>query len=95
MLLSLGLLIITVHTAIAAYVGSLSENVFLDGWQPPPAAVDWELWTYQGGWLHQMELRLPHRVGHESFFLMMFGLWRAGGLMLVGMGALQAGRAQR
>ena len=54
-------------------------------WQPPPAAVDADLAAYRGGWLDQLPARSATAFAFETFILIAWGLWRAGGLMLIGM----------
>jgi uncharacterized protein len=57
-------------------------------WRPSPEAVAWELARYRGGWLTQMEHRIPAAFRYETSYLAIRGLWQMTGLMLVGM-ALQ------
>jgi uncharacterized protein len=57
-------------------------------WRPSPEAVAWELARYRGGWLMQMEHRVPAAFRYETSYLAIRGLWQMTGLMLVGM-ALQ------
>jgi len=59
-----------------------------------------ELATYQSGWLDQMSLRAPASLRLQIFVFLIFFLWRAGGLMLIGMalfkwGVLTAERSKR
>lgn len=57
-------------------------------WRPSPEAIAWELARYRGGWLTQMEHRVPAAFRYETSYLAIRGLWQMTGLMLVGM-ALQ------
>ena len=54
-------------------------------WRPAQAALDHELAAYRGGWLAQLPVRSASAFGFETFVLLAWGVWRAGGLMLVGM----------
>jgi uncharacterized protein len=60
-------------------------------WRPPPEALAAEIAAYQGGWWTQMQERVPAALAFETIYLLMWGLWRAGGLMLVGMGFYKLG----
>lgn len=69
-------------------------------WQPAQAAIDSDLAAYRGGWLEQFPARSTAAFAFETFFLLAWGLWRAGGLMLVGMALFKldvfsAGRSRR
>ena len=85
----------TVAVAAAIFAGlqaslpSWSEEalaeVTLGAWQPTRAIVDETLATYRGGWLEQLPARSAMAFGFETFMLVIWGMWRAGGLMLIGM----------
>jgi uncharacterized protein len=54
-------------------------------WQPPPEVLETEIRGYQGGWLDQMEHRVPSAVGMHTWAFPFWGFWRASGIMLIGM----------
>ena len=54
-------------------------------WQPTPEMLDAELAAYRGGWLDQQPARSAGAFAFETFMLITWGVWRAGGLMLIGM----------
>ena len=54
-------------------------------WQPPAEVIDADLAAYRGGWLEQLPARSATAFAFETVVLLMWGLWRAGGLMLIGM----------
>ena len=54
-------------------------------WQPTAAAVGTDLAAYRGGWLEQLPSRSAAAFGAETFMLLIWALWRASGLMLIGM----------
>jgi len=60
-------------------------------WQPPPELVAREVAAYRGSWLEQMALRVPGAFAFQTFLFLILGLWRAGGLMLVGMALFKWG----
>ena len=62
-----------------------------DMWQPPPAVIDAELAAYRAGWLDQQPARSAGAFEFETFLLIAWGLWRAGGLMLIGMALFKYG----
>ncbi len=92
-LLALGTATVAVAAAIfaglQASLPSWSEEalaeVTLGAWQPTRAIMDETLATYRGGWLEQLPVRSASALGFETFLLVIWGLWRAGGLMLIGM----------
>lgn len=57
----------------------------LQAWAPDAEALAAEIATYQGGWMTQMAHRVPKALEFHTFVFLFWGLWRAGGLMLVGM----------
>jgi len=97
-LIPLGLLAISVSSALFLLFGfSIQfwapadlEN-FATDFQPAAETVQHELEIYRSGWLAQMEHRVPGALGLETFVFLVWGSWRAGGLMLVGMGLYKLG----
>lgn len=70
------------------------------GWKPNEEAIRAELAGYRGGWLDQMTYRVPAALALQTFLFLVLFLWRAGGLMLVGMalykwGVLTAERSSK
>ena len=60
-------------------------EVTVGAWQPTREIIDGALATYRGGWLEQLPVRSASALGFETFMLAIWGGWRAGGLMLIGM----------
>ena len=60
-------------------------------WRPAAATIDAEVAAYRGGWLAQMDARVPRSVEFQTVGLLFWGLWRAGGLMLMGMALFRSG----
>ncbi len=54
-------------------------------WQPASETIAAEVASYRGGWLKQMDARVPRSAEFQTVGLLFWGLWRAGGLMLMGM----------
>jgi uncharacterized protein len=64
---------------------------FMQTWQPGAAAIAAEVADMQGGWTDQMSSRVPHAIGMHTGALLAWALWRAGGLMLLGMALFKVG----
>lgn len=58
---------------------------YRESWAPDPAALE----AFRGGWLAQMPLRAAYSLDYHRFELWSSDLWRAGGLMLLGMALLE------
>jgi uncharacterized protein len=67
------------------------DQIISEDWKPPPESLAKEIAIYQGGWLTQMQERVPTALVFETLYTLMWGLWRAGGLMLIGMGFYKLG----
>jgi uncharacterized protein len=97
-LLPAGFLLLCVPSVIYLVIGlslpSWPEEILAEmkeGWQPGPDTVAAEVAAYQGGWLRQMDFRVPGSVSMETFVLAIWGFWRAAGLMLIGMACYKIG----
>jgi len=98
-LLVFGLLAIAVASGLWLFFGWSMQfwppevvKEFTQGrWQPPPELVAREVAAYRGSWLEQMALRVPGAFAFQTFLFLILGLWRAGGLMLVGMALFKWG----
>ncbi len=60
-------------------------------WAPTGEAVAREIAAYTGGWSAQMAQRVPSEIGHLTYVFWTSTAWRAGGMMLVGMGLFKLG----
>ena len=54
-------------------------------WRPTPELIEAQLAAFRGGWLTQQPVRSAGALAFETLLLITWGLWRAGGLMLIGM----------
>ncbi|MBN1221073.1 MAG: DUF418 domain-containing protein [Anaerolineae bacterium] len=92
LLFILGLVVVSISSILYLFFGfSLAymppdayEGMLLS-WQPTPEMISHEIATLQGGWLEQMSIRVPSTLMSQTVVFLIFFLWRAGGLMLVGM----------
>lgn len=55
-------------------------------WAPSHEVVAKEIAAYRGGWLGQFSHRAVTALFMQTLYLLIDGFWRAGGLMLLGMG---------
>ena len=60
-------------------------------WAPDAEQIREELDAYRGSWWEQMSYRVPFSVMIQTMALFFFVLWRAGGLMLIGMALFKWG----
>ena len=67
------------------------ESLETQWWTPPSAAVQTEVEAYRGGWSEQQTARGPTAVYMQTNHLLTEYLWRAGGLMLIGMAFFKLG----
>jgi uncharacterized protein len=106
-LLVLGIVVISISSVLYLFFGfslphmppEAYEGMKLS-WQPSQEMIEHELAAYQSGWFQQMTFRIPSSLMMQTFVFLIFFLWRAGGLMLVGMalfkwGVFTAGRSKR
>jgi uncharacterized protein len=97
-LIPLGLVIVGVASALS-YVGGWSVQFWppeaiheqQQEWQPTAEALAPEINAYRGSWIAQMPERTTTALMFETFIFAIWGVWRAGGLMLVGMGFFKLG----
>ncbi len=97
-LIPLGVALIAVASAIT-FAGGFSMPYWddealrnlSDGWNPSVEALNEDLAAYRGAWLDQMTTRPIAAAMFETFMFAIWGVWRAGGLMLVGMGLFKLG----
>ena len=64
---------------------------FVTAWSPSTAEIAKEVDAFQGGWLQQMEVRATKSLDTQTSGFFFWGFWRAGGLMLLGMGLFKMG----
>lgn len=83
--LAVASMLFVVSGASMTYWPAEQLEAFERDWLPDPQVVDEELATYRGTWLTQMTHRVPTALSFETLIFLTWGLWRAGGLMLIGM----------
>jgi uncharacterized protein len=97
-LIMAGVATLAVSTAILLFVGwsmqywpPEAQAGMMEDWQPTAERLDEEVAAYRGGWLDQMDQRLPAALIAHTMVLGMWGFWRAAGMMLIGMGLFKLG----
>ena len=97
-LIGLGLLSVAVASLLSllsgwaiAYWPDDQWAEFQEKWQPSAATVAAELEAYRGGWLDQMTHRAGTAWEFQTLVFLSWGLWRAGGVMLIGMALFKLG----
>jgi uncharacterized protein len=97
-LLIIGLLLVLVPVGLWLFFGlsmeywppeSVAET--MKSWQPSAEVVAHENQVYRDGLGAQLADRATKSFGHQTFLFLIHTLWRAGGLMLVGMALLKSG----
>jgi uncharacterized protein len=58
-------------------------------WAPPGEDLAREVEAFRGGWLAQMPMRVSYSFEMHAFEMWYWGIWRAGGLMCIGMALLK------
>ena len=106
-LLIIGLLLIAVCPGIYTLAGlsmphwpEEDYNDLLSTWKPDAELIEEEITTYRSGWTTQLPRRAATSFFFQTFVFLIWGVWRAGGLMLIGMalfkwGVLTAERSRR
>jgi uncharacterized protein len=98
-LIVLGLVMLAIGTGMSLLAGLSMPHwpeeavaQFRDqSWAPPPEQIESETAIYQGSWAGQLDHRIPASIGFQTMGFLFFTLWRAGGLMLLGMALFKLG----
>ena len=97
-LIPIGVLLLTIGSAISLMTGFSMQ--FMDetdklelvaGWTPSLEQVEEDLAIHRAGWLEQLPHRSAAALMMETFLFLFLFVWRAGGLMLIGMGLFKLG----
>lgn len=98
-LIILGLIFLLISSLVylmtALSLPSMPEEMLvgeiLSSWNPSAIQLAEEVAAYQGSWSQQMSHRLPATLEMHSFVLLIWGFWRAAGMMLLGMALYKLG----
>ncbi|MEM7477713.1 MAG: DUF418 domain-containing protein [Planctomycetota bacterium] len=97
-LLPIGIVWFSVGSALSIFFGltmplwgdaELAE--FSHTWNPDSAMIAAEIALHRGGYLDLLPYRSAEAFEMETFLYLIWALWRAGGLMLIGMGLFKLG----
>ena len=98
LLITLGLVLLAIGSLINAFFGwsyphwgEEAQAQFLSTLTPSEETIARETEVYRGGWLEQMGQRAETSIYIQTFVYAIWGLWRAGGVMLLGMGLMKLG----
>jgi uncharacterized protein len=94
-----GLIFLSVSSAVYLLTGVsiafMPEDVIateiLPSWSPTAEQLATEVAAYQGNWMSQMSARLPTTLEMHGFVFFIWGIWRAAGMMLLGMALYKLG----
>ena len=98
-LLALGVAMLAIASGHSVWTGltlpywpeEARSSFIREVWQPTPEMIARELAAYRGTWLDRQAVRSESALEFETYFLITWGLWRAGGLMLIGMALFRSG----
>ncbi len=90
--MALGILVVSIFSLILLVTGLTmqfappeTQQEWRADWRPAAETIADEVASYRSGWLEQMNARVPTTFEFQTFGFLFWGLWRAGGLMLMGM----------
>ncbi len=93
-----GVLALAVTSGMMLALGTSAEHwppealeEVIEELKPSAEAKAAEIATYQGGWLEQMDKRVPHSRELETGVFFSWAVWRVSGLMLLGMALFKLG----
>ena len=85
-LAKMGFVMLLVPSLLNVFAGlSLGSEALADQWMPAQSTLDSEVATYRGGWLEQMDHRVPTSLRRQTAGFLGQTFWRVGGTMLLGM----------
>ncbi|MFT4911075.1 MAG: hypothetical protein ACI9TI_002258 [Natronomonas sp.] len=91
-LLVFGALLYAVPSTIEILSGLTSGAAAIgDTWRPAESVIRAEIETYRGGWLAQMDHRIPSSFQRQTAGLIGYTGWRVSGAMLFGMALFKSG----
>ena len=73
------------------YLSAEERATAAAAWTPPQAEIDAEINAMRGGWMAQLRIRAEYALLVQAIAFPAYVLWRAGGLMLVGMALYKLG----
>ena len=93
-LAAVGFALLVVPSLLYILLGTFVDELpaeFLTAWQPTDEMIQAEIDAYQGGWVDQMESRVPSALSLQIFGFAFYLFWRVTGVMLLGMALFKMG----
>ena len=93
-LVAVGLVLLIIPSVLFASMGLVVHELPEDDlamWQPTDEQVQEEIDAYQGGWLEQMDHRVPTAAALQTVSFAFWTFWRTIGVMLFGMALFKRG----
>jgi len=99
LLIAIGIMVVAVASILSLAEGyamytwspeDLAQYVD-ESWQPTEAVLREEIEANRAGFIAQLQHRAPSTFFFQTGLFMLWGVWRAGGLMLMGMGLFKLG----
>ncbi|MCE8001893.1 DUF418 domain-containing protein [Billgrantia ethanolica] len=90
-LLAVTSLLFLVFDATVPAWSEADRQTFMTEWQPSAAQLASEAERYRSGWWQQLPQRAEMAFEMQTFTLLIWGLWRSAGLMLIGMALFRWG----
>jgi uncharacterized protein len=64
---------------------------FIADWRPGSERIAEDMAAYRGSYIDALTYRAPRSLEFQTFVFLVWGLWRSGGVMLIGMGLHKLG----
>ncbi len=77
----------SISEALAEIQASLAEEY----WAPPQSAIDAEVVAHRGAYAEHFALRVYHSFAFQTEIFLSWGIWRVGGMMLIGLALYRQG----
>ncbi|WP_238386781.1 DUF418 domain-containing protein [Natrialba swarupiae] len=93
-LAAVGLALLVVPSLLYVWLGTFAHEIpaeFLTAWQPTDEMIRAEIDAYRGGWIDQMEYRVPTALSFQTVGFAFYTFWRVTGVMLLGMALFKMG----
>ena len=97
-LLIVGIILLTIPSLLYSFFGltiPFWPPESIDGtmvfWHPGQDLINTEVSAYQSGWMGQMAHRIPATIAMQTIVLLTSHLWKAMGLMMIGMAFFKSG----
>lgn len=88
----IGVVLLAIPSLLEVLIGlAVDPTVLTSSWQPSEAALQSEIRAYRGGWIDQMDHRVPTSFQQQTWGFLLYTAWRVSGAMLLGMALFKRG----